>query len=387
MNAELKSWPERIWLQHGFEYLPEFEVAYHTNTEITWCQDSVEEHNIEYVRADLAQPVSAGLTDAEIDRLLSARIPGGSAARDWFLPHESERGLENVRDVVRALLSAAQRDSQDRGYSSQHARNWVTFAAGIFRIGRWKPDYSSARTQQNRVARNADAPSSAFQPSAFGTAKALPKPASINRRLAILRRVANLAYDEWHWLDRPIAVRLLPEHNKRHEYLSQDEIELLSAACREPVNHWVMVAAYSGIRRGEMLRVNAKSIRGDNLFLGLTKNGKPILLPIVPKFKEALNAWIAADKPDPRTMHKYFKSGAKKIGKPDLRPHDLRHTTASLILNAGHDLSTVAEVLNCTIQNAQRYAHLSIQNKRKAMLNISKPKKTGVKLAVNIKTG
>jgi integrase len=213
------------------------------------------------------------------------------------------------------------------------------------------------------------------------------KAASINRRLAILRRVANLAYDEWHWLDRPIAVRLLPEHNKRHEYLSQDEIELLSAACRAPVNHWVMVAAYSGIRRGEMLRVNAKSIRGDNLFLGLTKNGKPILLPIVPKFKDALNAWIAADKPDPRTMHKYFKIGAKKIGKPDLRPHDLRHTTASLILNAGHDLSTVAEVLNCTIQNSQRYAHLSIQNKRKAMLNISKPKKTGVKLAVNIKTG
>jgi integrase len=212
------------------------------------------------------------------------------------------------------------------------------------------------------------------------------KPASINRRLAILRRVANLAYNHWHWLDRPIAVRLLPEHNKRHEYLSPEEIEALAAACRPPVNHWVMVAAYSGIRRGEMLRVDESSIRGDNLYLGLTKNGKPILLPIIPKFKAALHAWIAADKPDPRTMHKYFKEGAKKIGKPDLRPHDLRHTTASLILNAGHDLATVAEVLNCTIANAQRYAHLSLQNKRQALLNISDAKKKiGVKLAVNEK--
>lgn len=213
------------------------------------------------------------------------------------------------------------------------------------------------------------------------------KPATINRRLAILRRVANLAYNEWHWLDRPIAVRLLPEHNKRHEYLTQEEIEALSAACREPVNHWVMVACYSGIRRGEMLRVDKSKIKGDNLSLGLTKNGKPILLPIVPKFKEALNAWIKADKPDPRTLHKYFKAGAKKIGRPNLRPHDMRHTTASLILNAGYDLSTVAEVLNCTIQNAQRYAHLSIQNKRKALLNISKRKKIGVKLAVNVDAG
>jgi integrase len=200
------------------------------------------------------------------------------------------------------------------------------------------------------------------------------QPASINRRLAILRRVANLAFNEWHWIDRPIGVRLLPEHNKRHEYLTVDEIQALSDACREPVNHWVMVASYSGIRRGEMLKVTKENIVGDNLYLGMTKNGKPIMVPIVPKVKESLDAWLQAERPDPRTMHKYFKAGAKKIGRPDLRPHDLRHTTASLIINAGYDLSTVAEVLNCTIANAQRYAHLSLENKRAALMNISQPK-------------
>jgi integrase len=217
------------------------------------------------------------------------------------------------------------------------------------------------------------------------------KPATINRRLAILRRVANLAYKDWHWLDREYAVRLLPEHNKRHEYLSIDEIEQLSAACLAPVNHWVLIASYSGIRRGEMLAVDETSIRGNNLFLGLTKNGKPILLPITPKVKKALDAWIKAEKPHPRTLHKYFKQGAAKIGRPDLRPHDMRHTTASLILNAGYGLETVAEVLNCTIQNAQRYAHLSMENKRNAMLEITKKqgrtKKSGVKLAVNANAG
>ena len=46
------------------------------------------------------------MTNETIDRLLSAPIPGGSQARDWFLPHDTERGLENVRDVVRRLVAA-----------------------------------------------------------------------------------------------------------------------------------------------------------------------------------------------------------------------------------------------------------------------------------------
>ena len=46
------------------------------------------------------------MTDKEIDRLLSTPIPGGSQARDWFLPHDTERGLANVRDVVLRLVAA-----------------------------------------------------------------------------------------------------------------------------------------------------------------------------------------------------------------------------------------------------------------------------------------
>jgi integrase len=212
------------------------------------------------------------------------------------------------------------------------------------------------------------------------TVKAL-KPATINRRLAIIRRVANLAYTEWHWLERPIAVRLLPEHNKRHEYMEPAEIQALSDAARYPVNHWVMVASYSGIRRGEMFKVNDSSLRGDNIYLGVTKNSKPILIPVPGNVRGHLEAWIKAEKPDPRTMHKYFKAAAKAIGRPTLNPHDMRHTTASLILNAGYGLETVAEVLNCTIANAQRYAHLSLENKRNVLEKIANSGKIGVKLA------
>ena len=50
------------------------------------------------------------MTNEEVDRILSARVPGGSEVRDWFLPHETDRGLENVRNIVR-LIASTKRDN------------------------------------------------------------------------------------------------------------------------------------------------------------------------------------------------------------------------------------------------------------------------------------
>lgn len=52
------------------------------------------------------RPEAAPLTDAQVDRMLGAYIPGGSNARDWFLPHENDKALNNVRDVVRRMVGA-----------------------------------------------------------------------------------------------------------------------------------------------------------------------------------------------------------------------------------------------------------------------------------------
>ena len=50
------------------------------------------------------------MTNEEVDRILSARVPGWSEVRDWFLPHETDRGLENVRNIVR-LIASTKRDN------------------------------------------------------------------------------------------------------------------------------------------------------------------------------------------------------------------------------------------------------------------------------------
>lgn len=54
-----------------------------------------------YAASPVAAPVR--LTDKNIDRALSERVPGGSEVRDWFLPHDTDRGHANILTVVRAI--------------------------------------------------------------------------------------------------------------------------------------------------------------------------------------------------------------------------------------------------------------------------------------------
>ena len=54
-----------------------------------------------YAAPPVAAPVR--LTDKNIDRALSERVPGGSEVRDWFLPHDTDRGHANILTVVRAI--------------------------------------------------------------------------------------------------------------------------------------------------------------------------------------------------------------------------------------------------------------------------------------------
>lgn len=49
------------------------------------------------------------MTNDDIDRLLDTPVPGGSRVRDWFLQHESEAGLSNVRQVVRLMFAESER--------------------------------------------------------------------------------------------------------------------------------------------------------------------------------------------------------------------------------------------------------------------------------------
>lgn len=62
-QANIKTWPERIYLQHGdAPEVPAFHDVYPGNgysDNVTWCQDRIEPVDVEYVRADLAAPAAS----------------------------------------------------------------------------------------------------------------------------------------------------------------------------------------------------------------------------------------------------------------------------------------------------------------------------------------
>ena len=143
------------------------------------------------------------------------------------------------------------------------------------------------------------------------------------------------------------------------------------------LEHIVLFLIYTGARKREVLDAKwqdtdwaQKSWR-----IPKTKSGKIRHIPLstgamqlLEKLSKALvtsdpSAYIFAS---PKTGKAYvsfyysWDAARKRAGLPDLRVHDLRHSFASFLVNAGRSLYEVQELLgNADIRTTSRYAHLS----------------------------
>jgi len=83
--------------------------------------------------------------------------------------------------------------------------------------------------------------------------------ATINRRLAALRRVAFLAHDQWGWLSEQLGqrIKLLPGEVKRHTYLTPEQVENIADCCEHQVVALaIRLSARTGLRQGELLQAD-----------------------------------------------------------------------------------------------------------------------------------
>lgn len=178
-------------------------------------------------------------------------------------------------------------------------------------------------------------------------------PATINRRLAILRRICSLAYKEWGWLDKPISISLLPEQNQRHIYLSKGDVMKIASHCSEGASDAIRLAAYTGMRRSELFRA-----RKDGGFFVLdanTKSGRPRVVPVHPDIADIELPLKTTD----AILRKEWERARVEAGMGHVRFHDLRHTWASWLAQAGVPLYTIGEILgHSQAQTTKRYSHL-----------------------------
>lgn len=207
--------------------------------------------------------------------------------------------------------------------------------------------------------------------------KAKLAPATINRRLAILRRVANLAHDQWGWLDHPLGnrIKLLRGETTRHIYLTPDQVELLATHCTHAgVATAIRLVARTGLREGEMLR--ADTIFDGCIVVGESKNGRPRLVPVpadMQDLKLPLDLTYA-------TLRTFFEKARTEAGMPHVRFHDLRHTAASWWAQAGANMAVLRDLLgHSNMAVTSRYAHLATADLKRASIKVAAGQKRGRK--------
>lgn len=186
-------------------------------------------------------------------------------------------------------------------------------------------------------------------------------PATINGRLRLYRRVMNLAFGEWRWLERPVKISLVRGENPRMVKLDQHQARRFIKACGDDQDLlvWVILQAHAGLRPGEPGKPGTKAAARGRLELdSRTKTGRPRSIPLT---REALQAAKLLPLRVGRDALRYrFDRARERANMPWLQPRDLRRSFGSWIVQRTRSLKAAQELLgNSSIQvTARHYAHL-----------------------------
>lgn len=198
------------------------------------------------------------------------------------------------------------------------------------------------------------------------------RPATINRYLAVLRRIGNLA-EQWGLLERAPRITLLAEANERHVYLTPAEVQRIAANCSPEVGDLVRFAALTGLRRGELLGLKRAQLRGAAIVLDArTKSGRPRLIPLPPEAARIARQRLPW-RVDAWALRREFEAAREAAGLPAVHFHDLRHTFASWLVQRGENMKVVKDLLgHTTMAMTDRYAHLAEGQLRTAVRKLPK---------------
>ena len=205
-------------------------------------------------------------------------------------------------------------------------------------------------------------------------------PGSVNRVTILLRYIYNCAI---RWETTGITknptnnIPLLEENNKKERFLSKEEAEKLLGAIQKSPNkmlqYIVPMLILTGARKNEVINAKWEDFNFEQKVwrIPMTKSGKARYVPLSDGVEQLLSNVPVFDDcvyvfPNPKTLKPYisffhaWNTARKSVGLGDVRVHDLRHSFASFLVNAGRSLYEVQKILGHTqIKTTQRYAHLS----------------------------
>ena len=205
-------------------------------------------------------------------------------------------------------------------------------------------------------------------------------PATVEKLRMMLGRSFELAR-QWNIPGAEInPVRAVPRFkfdNARERYLTKDEAQRLLKACKGSSNPqlWSIVSLllYTGARKSELLHAEWKHVDLEHRswLIPDSKTGRARRVPLALAAIEVITKlvekpgcpWLL---PNPETLRPYnsikraWETARAEAKLSGLRIHDLRHSAASFMANAGTDLFAIGRILgHADHQSTMRYAHLA----------------------------
>jgi len=279
-------------------------------------------------------------------------------------------------------------------YSKQNKRSWTSDKTSLVHLkeffkGKNLSEITPDLIEKYRLKRRADGISLS----------------TINRELACLKTCFSKAI-EWEKAERNPAAKIKKFHepNAKERILTAEEMKRLLNVASPEVRPVLIIALNTGMRRGEILGLRWRDVDFVKGFILIenSKSGRSRKIPMNGLVFETLRAMnrdreFVFENPETRTNIKDVKTafkGACRRAKKDpkdendkgiegVRFHDLRHTAASRMIEAGVDLVTVSKILgHATIQMTMRYCHPTPENMRRAVEKLSEVfKESGHKAA------
>jgi integrase len=176
--------------------------------------------------------------------------------------------------------------------------------------------------------------------------------ATVDRELELVGRAFRIAFADGKVASVPVATKLLRVHgNARKGFITPKEFGALLPHIKDAdFRDWVLWFWWTGMRNGEISSLTWEGFEdGDpaliTLFAENAKTGEPRKRPVVGPLLEIMNRRRARRLPDcplvfhasgrsfkanhsglPRWWYAEWKEACEAIGRPELRPYDLRRS-------------------------------------------------------------
>jgi len=192
---------------------------------------------------------------------------------------------------------------------------------------------------------------------------------NINRHLAIVRRLGNLA-ERWGWTDKPLGrrVQLLPGERPRDMRLQPTQLRKLLKHADSRLADLALFLTLTGLRRSEALRLTKDDIRGNAVHVDhRSKSGRPRVIPMTPEVAKIARKSVPFNL-QASNVTRLWNAAREAAGMPELRLHDLRHAFGSWLIERGAAPSVVRDLMgHSSLAVTSRYVQAAPEGAARAV--------------------